>query len=64
MARLELMCAFLRMHGVHHEIHRADVQALTPDALKALAPLLRSYGFDPDCQVHVYQLLRGVLLEQ
>lgn len=59
---LKMTCVVLRLHGVHHSVHRDEVKELGSEALFALAPLLRSYGFDLSDHVHVQQLPDGVLL--
>jgi hypothetical protein len=64
MPRLEVICAVLHLHGVHHSVHRDDVTELGSEALLALTPLLRSYGFDPGRYVEVHQLPDRVLLTQ
>ena len=63
-ARLEATCAMLRLLGVHGRVHRDDVNELTPEALDALAALLRSYGFDLGRPIHIQQLRDRVLLTQ
>jgi hypothetical protein len=64
MPTLRVSCVVLRLHGVHRSVHRDDVKELEPEALFALAPVLRSYGFDLDRRVDVHQLLEGILLTQ
>jgi hypothetical protein len=64
MPRLELTCAVLRLHGVHHGVHCEDVNGLGSEAVDALGPLLRSYGFDIGHRVRVHQLADRVLLTQ